>query len=89
MGLPRSCEVAEKQCQLFGKQLGYAYMPYREGQQLQLLEGELGGEIPSKENEKEQKEEHGRLFGRLQWVGLIGTNKSWRIIYKVRDCKTQ
>ena len=30
-------------------------MPYHKGQQLQLLEGELGEGASSKENEKEQK----------------------------------
>ena len=38
---------------------------------------------------KEQKEEHGRLLSKLQWGGPVGMNKSWRSIYKVRECKIQ
>ena len=62
----------ESQCQLFRKHLGCTYMLYCEGQQLQLLEGESGEEAPSKKNQKEQKEEHGRLLSRLQWGGPVG-----------------
>ena len=66
----------ENQCKLFGKCLGCTYTPYCGGQQLQLLEGELGEGASSDENEKEQKEEHERLLSRLQWGGPVATNKS-------------
>ena len=79
----------ENECKLFGKCLGCAYTPYREGQQLQFLEEESGERASSEQNEKEQKEGHERLLSRLQWVGSVGTNKSWRSIYKVKDCKIQ
>ena len=89
MGLPRDGKVAENECKLFGKRLDYAYTPYREGQQLQFLEEESGEGASSEQNEKEPKEEHGRLLSRLQWGGSVGTNKSWRSIHKVKDCKIQ
>ena len=64
-------------------------MLYCEGQQLQLLAGELSEGASSKENQQEQKEEHGRLLSRLQWGGLVGMNKSWRSIYTMRESKIQ
>ena len=62
-------------------------MPYREGQQLQLLEGESGEGASSEENAKEQKEEHGRLLSKLQWGGSVGLINSWRSIYKMGESR--
>ena len=83
--MPRNRKVAEVECKLFGKRLGCAYTPYREGLQQQFLGGISGSEASSEENEKVQKGNHERLLGRLQWGGSVGTNKSWRSIYKVKD----
>ena len=38
---------------------------------------------------KNKKRNMGDFSGRLQWGGPVGMNKSWRSIYKVRDCKIQ
>ena len=87
--MPRDRKVAEAQCKLFGKRLGCPYAPYREGWQLQFLGGESGSEESSEEKEKAQKGDHERLLGRLQWGGSVGTNKSWRSVYKMKDCIIQ
>ena len=41
--------------------------------------------MSSEEKEKVQKGNHERLLGRLQWGGSVGTNKSWRSVYKMKD----